>query len=1186
MLERMYNFYIKKLVRPPGRTSKLWQIMRITTFLLLTVIMQVSARTLAQQITLSEKNASLLAVFEKISNQTGYDFILPSGISDMARPVTIEARNEDFRTVIHRVLAGQPFDYTIENKIIVISRKVPTGTPAPQNAVPLTRVSGRVTGQNGIPLAGATVSIKDTRQTAVTNERGEFVLDNMTLPCVIRVSFIGYKSTEIPLVKDTPYLTISLAAADSRLEEVRVVSTGYQSLPKERATGAFVQLDSTLVNRRISTDVLSRLEGIVPGLLVNRNTLNSVTGGTDISIRGHSTLYANDQPLIVVDNFPYDGDINNINPNDVAGITILKDAAAASIWGVRSGNGVIVITTKKGRTNRQLLIDLTANFTSGNLPDAFYNPAFLDSKDFIGVEKTLFASGFYNTQLTSQRRLPVSPVVQLLADQRAGKIDADQVNSQIGILEKTDIRNDIEKYLYRRSLNQQYSLSLNGGGERNTYYFSAGYDHNTANLTGNKNDRLTLTSQQTFRPFRDLEVTAGINYVQGNAINNGISSLVTGGTYGKIYPYARLADADGNALAIVKDYNYSWVTDPVAQRGLLNWQYKPLDEIRNSDNSTRSEDIRLNAGLNYSFLRAFNAEIKYQYQNSASDVNNYYSRDSYYTRNLINQFTLVNGSSITHNIPLGGILQKSDSRLVSQRVRGQLNFNKAWSADHSVTVLAGAELNDAVTSANSNTVYGYDKDLQTSQFVDNISYFKQNPSGIFTRIPGQLGFSKLTDRYISYFGNAGYIYKNRYTFSLSGRIDRSNLFGVNTNQKAVPLYSAGLGWTASKEPFYKIPWLPYLKLRATFGYNGNVDKNVVAVTTIRQNTNNYYSNGLLFSNIDNPANPDLRWEKIRMVNMGIDFSTGNRRIWGSFDFYLKKGIDLFGDSPLAPSVGFISFRGNTANTSGKGLDLVLNSRNIAVGNFGWQSVFQLSYALDRITKYDVKQTAAGALAGGANIVPVTGNPLFAVYSYSFAGLSHDKGDPQGILNGVVSTDYTAIINSTALKDLVFNGPSRPTTFGSLNNTFSYRDFSLSVNIIYKLNYYFRRSSISYSGLYNGWYGHEDYTKRWQNPGDESKTTVPSAQLPPVDNNRETFYSYSSVLVDKGDHIRLQDVNVAYDIKKQAWKKMPFRYLQVYGYVNNIAILWRANHDQLDPDLYSASAYPLPRTFAFGLKAGL
>jgi TonB-linked SusC/RagA family outer membrane protein len=1043
-----------------------------------------------------------------------------------------------------------------------------------------------INSNNQSPVAGALLQLKKSGTRSVTNADGKTNIRLTIASDTLIITHIAYLLKRIAVsAGSTSPLLISLQENTRQLQEV-TVSTGYQTLPKERATGSFAYVDNQLLNRRVSTDVISKLEGVVPGLLFNRNTVNSANGLADISIRGHSTLFANDQPLIVVDGFPYDGDINNINPNDVQDISVLKDAAAASIWGVRSGNGVIVITTKKGKTGQKLAVEFNANVTVGNKPDLFYNPNFLDANDFINVEDTLFNRGYYDADLTSSYHVPVSPVVQILANQRAGLISTADATSQINALRNIDVRKEELKYFYQHSVDQQYALNIKGGGDKSDYFFSLGYDNGQSNQVGNTNNRFTLNSDYNFYPVKNLQFSAGINYTQSSSQTN--NPIYNNGGLGidgnnSLYPYARLVDSAGNNLAIAKDYAVSY-TDTVGGGKLLDWNYRPLDELKYANNTSKTVDNRMNLGIKYEFLKNFNIAVKYQYERASTLVQKDYSLATYYTRNLINKYAQLSSSgTVTYPIPVGGILQQSNAYLTSHKARAQLNYNNTWQ-QHELVAIAGAEISEAVNESNSHTAYGYNDNTGASYAtIDYNSNFSLRPNSS-AQIPNSLGFGKTTDHYISYFSNAAYTYNGRYTLSLSGRIDKSNLFGVNTNQKAVPLYSAGLAWEVSKEQFYHLAWLPYAKLRATYGYTGNINKSATAVTTINQTSNDYYS-GIPYAVIASAGNPELRWEKVRMINLGLDYATKNQVISGSIEYYIKRGIDLFGNSPLAPSTGLTTFFGNTADTKGNGLDIVINTRNINGKAFKWTTNFLLSHAIDKVVKYGVTLTSSNyiTLSNASSIYPLTGKSLYGLYSYRWAGLNAVTGDPQGYLNSKVSTDYTGILAGTSISDMAYNGSSRPVTFGSFRNTFSYQSISLSFNVIYKLNYYFRRSSFVSSALP---YGHKDYYQRWQNPGDEVKTNVPSLQYPPYNTNRDAFYQYSSVLIDKGDHIRLQDITLSYDIDKTVWRGMPFTHVQVYSYLNNVGILWRANHDGLDPDISTnySSALPLPRTIALGLKA--
>jgi hypothetical protein len=758
-----------------------------------------------------------------------------------------------------------------------------------------------------------------------------------------------------------------------------------------------------------------------------------------------------------------------------------------------------------------------------------------------------------------------------------------------------DIRNQLGQYFYRTSADQQYNLNFRGGGDKSDYYLSLGYDNNLANLVGNSGDRITVNSNFNFYPLKNLQLSAGMYYTKSTDQNNStLSDIRKISGKSQVYPYAQIADANGDALPVEHNFSSSFVNTASNAR-YLDWNYRPLDELSNADNTSGAFDNRINLGLKYNFPVGFSTEFRYIFENTQSDVSDYFNPATYYARNLINQFTQTNtDGTLSYPIPVGGILQQANASLMSQHLRGQLNYSKDWGIQHAVSAILGSEWSSAVNKlADQGTAYGFDKNTGANYTnINYLDFYSLYPRGTGSQqIPNGQSFSETTDHFISYFTNAAYTYANKYTFSVSGRIDKSNLFGVATNQKAVPLYSTGLSWDFSKEDFYHLAWLPIAKFRATFGYNGNINKNATAVTTLKEQSNSYYS-GIPFNVIANPGNPDLRWEKDRVINLGIDFSSKNQILSGSVEFYFKQGNNLFGSLSLPPSTGFSTFFGNTASTSGHGADITISSRNIYEANFKWISAFLYSYAFDKVTKYGVQSTLTSYLTQGdgnaGTITPLVGAPLFAIYSFRSGPLTHDSGDPQGYLNGQLSTDYSNIIKNTPVSGLVYNGPSRPTSFGSFRNTFIYKDLSLSFNIIYKLGYEFRKSSIQYGALYTNWLGNKDFSRRWQKPGDEATTSVPSMPLPPVDDNRDFFYTFSQSLVDNGDHVRLQDISLSYEITKSLWKSSPFINLTVYGYINNVAILWRANHDGLDPDVFTLAgggmtSLPLPRTYSIGLK---
>jgi hypothetical protein len=323
--------------------------------------------------------------------------------------------------------------------------------------------------------------------------------------------------------------------------------------------------------------------------------------------------------------------------------------------------------------------------------------------------------------------------------------------------------------------------------------------------------------------------------------------------------------------------------------------------------------------------------------------------------------------------------------------------------------------------------------------------------------------------------------------------------------------------------------------------------------------------------ITNPPNKNLTWEQVAMTNIAIDFVIKNKILYGSVAYYQKKATNLMGQAPVDPTLGLSDnsgnnfYYGNVAGMNGNGVDIELNS-HILDKRFKWYSTFIFSYAASKVTQYNMPVSNVGSayLNVGINYInPVKGKPVFAYYSYPWAGLDPSTGDPQGYVDGKISKDYSQIISSTSLQNMVYNGPAEPEYFGAIRNDFSWRNFSLSFNISYKFGYYFRRPSVNYSSLFSSWTGSSDYAKRWQNPGDEKRTNVPSLVYP-ANPNRDAFYQYSEALVENAGNIRLEDINLGYEINKNTLKRLPFDQIRFYMYASNLGILWMANKDNIDP----------------------
>lgn len=1165
--------------------------------------MQVSATTLAQRITIKGNPISLKAIFTEIKKQTGFQVLYQSAQLNKAKPIKIALNNVPLEEAMPQILADQQLDFEIEDKTIIIKERSPSLLDKLSNVISnmvrnLT-IKGRVVDQDGKPLPNASIRVKGKSAVTNTNSEGEFEIKGVDEDAVLLVSYVGYKTLEIALKDAVMPLEIKLNAATGELEEVKVVyNTGYQELNKERATGSFVQIDNKSIKRGVSTNILDRISYLTSSLRKGGNGEASVNG-TDISIRGLSTVNANQKPLIVIDGFPYEeyifgfgGQIilNNLNPNDVESATILRDAAAASIWGARSANGVIVITTKKGKFDQKANVSFFSNTTIGERPDLF-KANIMSSNDMIDYEKKLFKIGVYNDYddlYPSSNSFPsLSSGIELLLANRRGEISDSQTIINLEKLRNNDVRNDVNKYLLRSSVNQQYNLNVSGGSNKMNYYGSIGYDKELKSAIGNEYNRLTLRLDNNYRITNNIELNTYVSYTQSKTQNNGISydQYIANGI-NQVSPYTMLADENGNLLSVPKRLRSSYI-DTVKTRGLVDWHYNPIEEISNQDNTDKLSTIRFGGGLIYKIIQGLNLNLKGQYDHSLSNSEDYKSIRSYEVRDNINTYMFLNAlGQPQYPIPLGGTLNFRSMRQTSYNLQGQLNFSKTFDA-HAISAIGGFNVNESQRDLNSNKKWGYDP--LTLGFANNMDYntryAMRASSGNTGTIPKDNGsLSGSLNRSLSYYSNVGYTLLNKYTLNASARIDAANLFGVKANLKAKPTWSFGTGWNISKEDFFDVGSISSLSLRATYGYNGNVDNNATSFPVIRyQLASLPYSIPQQYATSVSPPNPGLTWEKVKVINLGLDISMFGNRLIGSVDYYIKKAGDLISSQPVDPTVGVNSYTGNFGALKAEGIDLNLTA---LVLNYGIKvnSAISLSYNKEEITDYYLAPSLLIQPLNYLSNQVLAGKPRNYLYSYRWAGLNSQTGDPMGVVDGQI-VPFTTVLGSTGVApnthptDLIYHGRSTAPVFGNMLNTISYKGFSTSFNITYAFGYYFRRPSVNFSLIQYTWGGHGDYKNRWQKPGDELFTNVPS--LPLMSDGRDEFYAYSEVLVEKADHIRLRDIRLSYDLNKGQVRKFPFTNISFYVLANDLnVLLWRANNHNIDPE--NLNKVPNPRSISVGL----
>ncbi|HSC54087.1 MAG TPA: SusC/RagA family TonB-linked outer membrane protein [Phnomibacter sp.] len=1009
--------------------------------------------------------------------------------------------------------------------------------------------------ENKLPVAGASVGWRGGPLAGSTDSNGVFIARRNKHDSLLQVSSVGFASMEqqVPVQFTGNTLEVWLQPIAESLQGV-TVNTGYQRLPRERSTGAAEYIGRAELNLQLGANILQRLDGVASGVQFDKSIQRPA-----ITIRGVSSINGPKDPLIVLDNFPFEGDINNINPNDIASITVLKDAAAAAIWGSRAGNGVIVITTREGSRSEKLNIELNTNVSAAAPPDLLRMPA-MSSSDYIDVEQFLFQKGFYRENPSNP--VAFSPVVELLFRQRNGQADSATVASKLDNWRSQDIRAEYDKWFYKTSLNQQYALNLNGNTGMMQWYLGGGYDANQSVL-GDAFTRAVFRANTSMQLSPGIRLKTGLQYssMSNSSGRPGYGSIsMTGGA---MYPYAVFADEQGQPAIVHKDYRQPF-KDTTGMGLLQNWNYYPLTDWEHDRSGNDLSNMLGTVDLNMRLAKGLNISGLYQYEFQQTEQEYWHGASSYLTRHTINLYSQINRSNgtVKYIVPPGAISDMENRKLTAHQWRFQANYQRQFQ-DHELSLLAGAERRQRQEQSQTFRLYGVDEFTLSNINVDPVNPYPNyvTRSNSYVTLPNAVGSTD--NRFVSVFFTGGYTLLGRYTITVSARKDASNLFGVESNKKGVPLWSAGAAWNLLKEKFANSWKLDELRGRISYGYMGNADPSRSAVTTLRYVGNASFTNAMA-AQIFQYSNPTLRWERVGTFNVGFDLATRARRIAVTADYYIKNGVDLLGTVPVDPTTGVgLTVVRNVASMRGQGFDLTVNSQNTN-GAFIWNTQWLLSYNQTRVLSYYLSNMQGrNFVSSGNTIAGMPGQPVYSVAGYYWSGLDGNNGNPVGRLDGKETTDYTSIITKTPVEQMVFTGSALPVWFGALMNSFRWKGLSLSVNLGYKGGHYFRKSALTYGALYAG-IAQPDYAKRWQQPGDELFTHVPSMIYPTI-GNRDVFYRDAVVHHLPAGHVRLQFINLQYNWPMVGKKSKLVKGAELYLNGSNLGLLWTANNEGIDPE---------------------
>ncbi|MCV2484787.1 SusC/RagA family TonB-linked outer membrane protein [Flavobacterium sp. SH_e] len=1130
------------------------------------------------------KNTPLIDFFSTLEKQTNYVFFYNDDVLKSPNTITME-KDASLEEILNNALKNNNLTYDIIDKQVVVKRN----SKKPEQLE--YELTGRVTDKKGAPLIGVNVVLRGKQTWDITRKEGDYrmrVAPNDT----IVFSSLGYKTVTVP-VNNKRVIDATLVPDVMELHSVEITaSNGYTEIPKERVTGAIGVIGAKELAEVPTVDIQSRLEGKIAGVNVDPRT-------GSISIRGTNSYSGVGSPLVVIDGFPQPINdfffskrdvsgtsiLSYINPDDVESISVLKDAAASSIWGSRAANGVIVITTKKGK-KADPTISFSTTTTIGDKMD-LGKLRVMNTAQYIDYEKDLVNGGFVVDNISNWQAKNPSAAQEIMFRQQRGEISLNERDQLLNELSQNDNLGQINKYLLRNSLTTQYDLSVSGGNDKSTYYLSLGYNKDEAAMRGNESKSYNVTLNNSFQLKSFLKLNTGINYVSSSyQVNNTVNEALSNVSNFALRPYDMITDANGNGID-----RYIIFRPEVAQgfesQGYLPWSYNYLDELNYSNVITKGANLRLNASLTATVTNWLNFEASGMYTSIANKTKSLSELDSYYARNLINEATSVNtAGKLVYGIPVGAYLYNTLTGNESQSMRFQMNINKNFNENNSLHFLAGSEIREERREGSSQRYYGFNEDTNSGQSV--------NPTVYYTTIYGwqniigtsDNSISRYRDRYLSYYGLGSYDFMNRYHLSGSIRFDDYNLLGASRKNRALPLWSVGTKWDINKEAFLRdTNWLSDLALRVTYGKAGSApgggfgsQSAVISVGSVDYNTQ------LPTASISLPENPDIKWETTTTLNFGLDYGFFNNRLHGSADLYYKKSKDILTNLPFNPTTGWSYLNYNTGTLEGHGVDLNI-SGIIINGAFKWNSSFNLSYNTNEVTDSRFEATTTNQYLSG---VTTLGKPIGYLYAYNWAGLDSNGQSTVYKKDGTIVNSNQGIATIDK-EDLKYMGTTFAPYFGGFMNDFSFKNFRLGVQITYYAGHVFRNTVLqnypSYTGVQYGAVAKDELiADRWRQPGDEATTNVPG--LANISYNSLNRYQMADINVLPADNVRLQQISLGYNVPNQWLEKTFIKSLSFNFAARNLGLLWVKNDLGIDPQYLSSNNYntlPPQRTYTLQLS---
>lgn len=1129
-------------------------------------------------------------------------------------------------------LAAMPFNIAAQT----------TGTPSSTlSKIAEKNIVGTVCDNEGEPLAGASVIIEGTSQGVSTDVDGNFTILSSQKNPVLLITYIGMNPMRIEVPKDYHLLEIKMTPQSNMMEEV--VVTGYQTIKRESATGSYQTITSEDINKRFTGDLVSNLEGKVPGLV------GAEKGESEIVIRGLGSFSAQNSPLIVVDGLPIEGGLETVNPYDVENITVLKDAAASSIYGARASAGVIVITTKTAKKER-LTVDFNADLTISektDYSDLFYatgaEAVQLELYNFNGMLNDENDS-YLNSALTrykTGKMSMLSPVMRVLLGNHVGDVSDADMNRQLNYWRGNNYMDEFQKIHDRNRVTQNYNIALRMQGKVINSSIMLNYARNNMGVQKEHSDAITLKYKGDIKAAKWLDISLGLNVISNRSKTHAETSYLTRSAF---LPYMSIYDIDGNPAGMECGVYPGEKVFADAGNELKDPTFNLLDEMNYNIARYRNTNIRSYIHALFKILPGWTAQAQFQYEDIQSKTETVWDKDSYRMRTLYNFATTVEtkhigweanpdfdwtsiddimadmmnpeigpehigerkvfGKAATHHVPDGGVKQSVSNQASYYTFRGQTRYNRDF-GPHQIDVLGGMEYRENHTTGDNYLVYGYNPEtLNNSTIGADWNYISTPYTGIlgadyagyesmFIFRPASK-FNDILHRFYSIYFTGNYVYDRRYSISGSYRVDKCDLFGADPKFRGRPLWSVGASWNMQNENFMRpYTWIDALKLRASYGLTGNIDSSVSSYLVATMTTQ--YVNNLPMGSVQTPPNDQLRWEKTSTWNAGVDFAFWNYRLSGSFDYYHKAGSDLLTDVDLDMTTGYETLKINAGNMVNNGIELQLNGhilearrRNDVAINLG----FNFAYNKNKVTKIHHFPSSGSSNLGFALH---EGYPLNSLFSIKDRGMVEKGG---GYYTSWEDKDGNLHVGNVAselnIEDCVYSGSTTPKFSGALTPQISWNGLTLEAMFAFYGGHYMRTgaerwdNSLGSESGYTAFMGmgsvNSEMLKYWE--GDK---TYPGNGYKMTDYATVNYTSYFESNVVHADYMKLRNLVLTYAFPSSICRKIGFDNLRLRFQMNNVCT-WARNSLGIDPEainMTSGSRYArTPRSYTMSLYFNL